>query len=119
MRNAASWDPSISSVVAHHDAPVGIGSKFDVTLGLGGRTISLTYRLVDLTTDSAILHADSALFSSRDIISISARDGGSYVRYEATLSGRGAAKLLEPFFQLAIDRVGRRATASLQEALNP
>jgi len=65
-----------------------------------------------------VLTAENRSVRSTDTISFdSATSGGTVVRYEAVLLPKGAARLADPLFALALRRVGDRAAGGLQAAL--
>jgi len=115
MTNAASWDPSISSVVRLDEGPVAQGSSFRVTLGFLGRDLVLTYRVTTLTADRVVLRAETGLFVSEDTVDVaSSGTGTTTLVYEARLAGKGAAALLDPFFRLSINHFGKQAGEQLR-----
>ena len=120
MRNAKTWDPSISSVERLDNGDLRLGSSFRVILSFSGRDLDLTYHVTELTPGQSVtLRADSPLFISQDVVRISEGDSGVSVHYEATLTGRGFARVLDPFFHLSINHFGRQAAPHLRTALQP
>ncbi len=120
MQNAKSWDPSISSVERLDDGDLRLGSSFRVILSFSGRDLDLTYHVTELTPGQSVtLLAESPLFISQDVVRISEGDSGVNVHYEATLTGRGFARALDPFFHLSINHFGRQAAPHLRVALQP
>lgn len=116
MTNAKSWDPSIKSVVRVDSGEVSLASSFKVTLGFLNRALELTYHVVRLEPASlVVLRAETDLFISEDTVTVASLDGGiTSLQYEARLSGKGAAALLDPFFKLSIDHFGKQAGAVLR-----
>jgi hypothetical protein len=58
-------------------------------------------------------------FVSRDTITVEAvADGGSAVHYDALLSFSGIGRLFDPIMQRVFDRVGAKAAAGIEAALN-
>ena len=120
MRNAQSWDPSISSVTRLDDGEIRLGSAFRVILSFSGRNLDLTYHVTEWRDqESVTLRAESPLFISEDIVRISDEGGLVTVNYEATLTGRGWALALDPFFHLSINHFGKQAAPHLRAALQP
>ena len=58
-------------------------------------------------------------FVSRDTITVAAAGTGSVVSYEALLAFEGLSRLAEPLMQVVFNRVGAKAKAGLEAALNP
>ena len=50
---------------------------------------------------------------------VPAGSGGSVVSYEALLTFTGLGRLAEPLMQYVFNRVGAKAKAGLESALNP
>lgn len=119
MTNAKSWDPSITKAVRLDDGPVGPGSRFEVTLGFMGRDLVLTYELTSYgPPGKVVLRAESGVFVSEDTITITpVGEGTVEVHYEASLSGKGVAVVLDPAFKLSIDHFGKQAGKELAARL--
>lgn len=118
--NARLWDPSVSEARRVGEASIGLGSAFDLVARFGGREVPLRYEIVEYDAPRrVVLEARRPRFVSRDTIEVETAGDGSIVRYDASLSFGGLGRLLEPVMQRAFNRVGARATAGLQTALNP
>jgi polyketide cyclase/dehydrase/lipid transport protein len=118
--NARLWDPSVSEARRVGEASIGLGSAFDLVARFGGRDVPLRYEIVEYDAPRrVVLEAQRPRFVSRDTIEVETAGDGSIVRYDASLSFGGLGRLLEPVMQRAFNRVGARATAGLQTALNP
>ena len=118
--NARLWDPSVSEARRVGEASIGLGSAFDLVARFGGRDVPLRYEIVEYDAPRrVVLEARRPRFVSRDTIEVETAGDGSIVRYDASLSFGGLGRLLEPVMQRAFNRVGARATAGLQTALNP
>jgi hypothetical protein len=118
--NARIWDPSVSAAVAVGDEPVGIGSAFDLVARFAGRDVPLRYAVVEFDPPTrVVLEAQRPGFVSRDTITVAPAAAGSVVNYDATLVFGGLGRLLDPLMQGIFRRVGARATAGMQAALNP
>ena len=117
MRNAPTWDPSITSVVRLDDGAVRLGSTFRVALGFVGRSLLLEYVVANFDVPHrVVLRAESKFFISEDTISVAAMAGGATrVTYEASLVGKGATVVLDSLFKLSINHFGKRAGAKLRE----
>jgi hypothetical protein len=118
--NARLWDPSVSEARRVGEASIGLGAAFDLVARFGGRDVPLRYEIVEYDAPRrVVLEARRPRFVSRDTIEVETAGDGSIVRYDARLSFGGLGRLLEPVMQRAFNRVGARATAGLQTALNP
>ena len=118
--NARLWDPSVSEARRVDEAPLGLGSAFDLVARFAGRDVPLRYEIVEYDPPRrVVLEARRPGFVSRDTITVEPAGDGSIVHYNATLAFRGLGRLLDPVMQRVFDRVGARATLGLQTALNP
>ena len=118
--NARFWDPSVSAAARTSDGPVGLDSTFHVTSRFAGRDVPLVYTIVVYEpAQRVVLEARKPGFVSRDTIDFEPAVAGSTVAYDALLELDGARRLFDPLLQRIFNRIGRRATAGLQAALNP
>ena len=118
--NARRWDPSVSEARRVGEAPLGVGSAFDLVARFGGRDVPLRYEIVVYDPPRrVVLEARRPGFVSRDTITVEHAVDGSIVDYDATLAFGGLGRLLDPVMQRVFDRVGARATLGLRTALNP
>ena len=118
--NARFWDPSVSEARPIGEAPIGVGSAFDLVARFGGRDVPLRYEVVEYDSPRRVaLEARRPGFVSRDWITVERAENGSVVHYDATLVFGRLGRLLDPIMQLIFNRVGARATRGLQTALNP
>jgi len=118
--NARHWDPSVSEARRVGEAPIGIGSAFDLVARFGGRDVPLRYEIVEYASpERVVLEARHPRFVSRDTITVEPSGERSVVDYDATLAFGGLGRLLDPIMQRIFNRVGARATLGMQAALNP
>ena len=118
--NARFWDPSVSEARRVGEAPVGIGSAFDLVARFAGRDVPLRYEIVEYASPRrVVLEARRPGFVSRDTITVEPAGETSVVHYDATLAFGGVGRLLDPIMQRIFNRVGARATLGMQTALNP
>jgi hypothetical protein len=118
--NARLWDPSVSEARRVGEAPIGLGSAFDLVARFGGRDVPLRYEIVEYDAPRrVVLEARRPRFVSRDTITVEPGASGSIVHYDAALAFGGIGRLLDPVMQRIFDRVGGRAALGMQTALNP
>lgn len=118
--NARHWDPSVSAATRVGDAPVGLGSEFDLVARFSGRDVPLRYAIVTYEPPKVVvLEARRPGFVSRDTITVEPAEHGSVVRYDASLAFSGLGRLFDPVMQRIFNRVGARATTGMRTALNP
>ena len=117
--NARLWDPSVSEARPVGEAPIGIGSAFDLVARFGGRDVSLRYEIIEYDPPRrVVLEAQRPGFVSRDTITVEPAESRSVVRYDATLAFGGIGRLFDPIMQRIFNRVGARATLGMKTALN-
>jgi hypothetical protein len=118
--NARVWDPSVSTASRVGDGPIGVGSSFALVTRFAGRDVPLRYTIVEHDAPRrVVLEAPGGGFVSRDTITVEPAEHGSLVHYDALLAFGGIRRLFNPVMQLIFQRVGARATAGMQAALNP
>ena len=118
--NARFWDPSVSEARRVGEAPIGIGSVFDLVARFGRRDVPLRYEIVEYDSPRLVgLGAKRPGFTSRDVITVEPVGSGSIVHYDATLAFSGLGRLFDPVMQQIFNQVGARATLGMQTALNP
>ena len=95
--NARVWDPSVSEARRVGEAPIGIGSAFDLVARFGGRDVPLRYEIVEYDSPRrVVLEARRPGFVSRDTITVEPAGSGSVVHYDATLAFGGARSAVRP-----------------------
>lgn len=118
--NARFWDPSVSEAARKDEGPVGLGSAFAIVARFAGRSVPLTYAIVAYEPATKVVLEARRGFVSRDTITVEeAAGGGSRVHYDAVLAFSGVGRLADPLMQLVFNRVGAKAKAGLETALNP
>jgi Polyketide cyclase / dehydrase and lipid transport len=117
--NARFWDPSVSQAGHDGDAPVGLGSTFPLVARFAGRDVPLTYAIVEYEPPVRVVLEARRGFVSRDTITVEAAGGGCVVGYDAMLVFTGFGRLFDPLMQRVFNRVGAKAKAGLEAALNP
>ena len=89
--NARLWDPSVSEARRVGEAPIGIGSAFDLVARFGGRDVPLRYEIVEYDSPRrVVLEARRPGFVSRDTITVEPAANGSVVHYDATRRSVGS-----------------------------
>jgi len=69
--NARLWDPSVSEARRVGEAPLGVGSAFDLVARFGGRDVPLRYEIVVYDPPRrVVLEAVRPGFTSRDVITV-------------------------------------------------
>lgn len=115
---AAEWDPGIvSSRRVSGDG--GVGTRYAVEAEFRGKTLPFAYEVTKLEPGRRIvLHGEGDKATSDDVITFEAAGGGTRITYEAELRLKGVLRLAEPFLGGAIETMGRKALAGLEERLS-
>ena len=119
MTNAPSWDPNVLSAKRLTQPPVGLGSRFDLAVSVGGRASHLVYEVEEYDRPRrVVVRATNAAVESRDTITVEAAEGGTAVTYDAELRARPAMFFLSPLlgrpFRRIVDEAGAGLAARLQ-----
>jgi hypothetical protein len=113
--NAQEWDPGVVRGARLDDGPLGVGSRFEITVrGLRESTLVYEVTAYDATARRVVLRGTNALVVSLDEITV-APDGA--VTYDADLRFRGPLRVLEPMLRLSFKAIGDKAAAGLRATL--
>lgn len=116
--NAERWDPSVTRGNRLTELPIGLGSRFEIFLGLPVGETRLEYRITRFEPDHCVvLEARTALVRSLDTIEIEPRPTGCRVHYDADLRPQGTAYLLDLPLHLGFQVAGARSVRGLEKAL--
>ena len=116
--NAAQWDPGVADSSKSGPGPIGIGTKFDLRVKFGPRSIPMTYVVREYDPPHRVLlegNGDSV--HALDDIGFVAEPRGTRITYTADISLLGASRIVEPLLKGTLDRVGRNAVRGLEAAL--
>jgi hypothetical protein len=119
FENASEWDPSVVEARRLDSGELGRGSAFRIVSKFAGRTVPLRYEITEFDHGRrVVLEAWNDTFGSVDTITIVPAGSASTVTYDARLVFKGISRIADPLMQLAFNRVGRKADASLRTHLN-
>lgn len=114
LRNFEEWDPGVKSSVLVTGTEPGEGAAYDVKVtGTELRYVTKSYDRPNRT----VVEANSSLLRSYDVIEVTPTAEGCDVRYDATLELNGPLGLADPLLGLVFDRIGDRAAAGMEKAL--
>jgi hypothetical protein len=114
---AEQWDPGTVSCQRQDSGPVKVGSTWRNVPEFLGRRTELNYRLEALQPGHLILVGSNKTATSTDDITVRDTAGGREVTYQATIELRGLAKLGAPVVAAAMQRLGDRTAAQMQETI--
>lgn len=115
----AEWDPGVTRAAQVVGDGPGPGAAYDLDVRTGPRSLTFRYETAQWDPPGRlVLHAERGPFVSVDEIRVEPDGAGSRVTYDARLTLRGPAALLDPLLGLAFRRVGDRAAAGLRRVLH-
>ncbi len=119
LRNFAEWDPGVvRSEQVTGDGP-GPDAVYDVTVKNGGREMTLRYRVTDYDPPRRIeVVGKTRLLTSTDVVEVTPADDGSLVVYDAKLDLPFPLSLADPLLAKAFQKIGDKAAAGLEKALD-
>ena len=113
------WDPSVQSarqVVGHAPGP-GAAYELSVKAGRGG-PMSLRYHVLTFEAPrKLVIQALTRTMRSLDTVTVSPREGGSTVEYDARLNFRGPLALADRLLGATFERIARKAGEGLRREL--
>ncbi len=119
LRNFADWDPGVVGVAQVSGDGPGAGSEYDVTVSTGRREMTLRYRVNEFDPPHSLTAvARTGLLTSTDVVSVTQSADGTDVVYDATLALRFPLSLGDPLLSRVFDRIGDKAAAGLERALD-
>ncbi len=116
--NVTMWDPTAIDARSVDGAGPGQGTTYHVVVRWLGREIPLDYVTTEFERPRhVVLRAENSSTISEDTITVEPADGGCEMTYEAHLTLKGAMRIIEPLFGLALNRLGDNAAAGLRREL--
>ena len=116
--HAEEWDPGTESCTRLDSGPIRVGSRFHNESEIAGVSTELVYELVTLDADKVVLRGENDSATSTDTITVTPKDGGSEITYEAVIDAKGIGKLAEPLMKLVFERIGSETETKMTEVLN-
>jgi carbon monoxide dehydrogenase subunit G len=113
--HAERWDPGTVSCQRQDSGPVRVGSTWRNVSEFLGRQTVLNYRLESLQPGHIVLVGSNKTATSTDDITVQDTPAGSEVTYQATIELHGLAKLGAPVVAAAMQRLGDKTAAQIQE----
>ncbi len=119
LRNFAEWDPGVVAVAQVSGEGPGAGSEYAVTVSTGRREMTLRYEVSEFDPPHGLTAvARTGLLTSTDVVSVTPSPGGTDVVYDATLTLRFPLSLGDPILSRVFNRIGDKAAAGLERALD-
>jgi carbon monoxide dehydrogenase subunit G len=119
LRNFALWDPGVTRVTQAHGEGGGPKSVFDVVVKSVGGGMTLQYITTRYDEPRSVqVEARSAMLTSIDRVDVVADGAGSVVTYDAELRLNGPLGIFDLGVRPVFKRIGDRAAAGLERALD-
>jgi dehydrogenase/reductase SDR family protein 12 len=117
--NIEQWDPGVSDSHKLSDGAVGLGSRFRLQVRTGPTTTAMDYVITGFEPPHrVVLEGSGETIHAVDEIRFSEADGATRIDYTAEITLSGLAGLFEPLVDKALDRIGKKAMAGLEDALS-
>ncbi|MCB1800114.1 MAG: SRPBCC family protein [Gammaproteobacteria bacterium] len=115
LRNFEQWDPGVASSRQVRGEGPGPDAAYRV---IASNVELIYYTQVFERPHRLVAEANTERLRSFDVITVEDAGSGSIVTYDARLELKGAYCVFDPLLGLLFRRIGKRADAGLQKALN-
>jgi carbon monoxide dehydrogenase subunit G len=115
--HAAEWDPGVAAATRVDTGAVGQGSKFDLTVLIAGRRMTMRYEITDFASGRVTFTSHSGQLHSVDTVTVVSQGGGTEVTYDARINFRGVLRVADPLLNLSFRGVANRAVRGLEHRL--
>jgi hypothetical protein len=116
--NIEDWDPGVTSSTKVGDAQVGVGTRYDLQVKFGSKTIPMIYETaVYEPPNRVVLLGYGDKLDAVDEIRFASHDNMTVVDYTAVLWFKNFFKYLGPLMKPVLTRVGKDALDGLKQAL--
>lgn len=117
--NAEGWDPATLESKQLGTGPIQTGARFELKMEIFGRENVIDYEIIEFDAPTrVVLRGENSGSVSIDEISVAPHGNGSAVTYEATVTMKGAYKLLGPLFAPVFKKMGDKARDQIAPWLN-
>lgn len=116
--NIENWDPGVAESKKRDDAPVGLGSEFDLVVLFGSSRIPMTYTITEFDPPHrVVLVGKGEKLDAIDTITFSPSDSGTRIDYVAELTFHNFVRFIERLLGRTFKKVGEKAVSGLGRAL--
>ena len=110
--NAAAWDPGVADSQRLDGGPIGVGSRYHLSVRMAGRLAPMAYTVTAFQPERrVVLQGSGSGVQAVDAIDFDAVDGRTVIDYTATIRLVGMRRLVEPF--LAVRSGASRAMRAM------
>ncbi len=119
FEHAAEWDPGVAESRKLTDAPVRVGTEYDVVVLFRGKRQRYRYRVTELDDGRRIvLEGDGDKATSVDTIVVEPSGAGSRITYTAEIKLKGLRRVAEPLLKPVLKKTADEALAGLKQTLD-
>jgi carbon monoxide dehydrogenase subunit G len=116
--NTQVWDPGVASAQNVTVGPIGVGTKYDLQVVFGKRTLPMTYEVIEWDPPNrVVLRGEGTTVIAIDDIRFESTASGTRIFYTADLRLKGVLRFAEPLLRSRFDQTGRQAIAGMRRAL--
>jgi hypothetical protein len=116
--NIEGWDPGVESSMKIGDAPVGVGTQYQLQVRFGSKTIPMVYETaVYEPPDRVVLLGYGEKLNAVDEIRFARQDNMTLIEYTAVLRFHNFFKYLGPLLRPTLRKVGKDAMDGLARSL--
>lgn len=116
--NTQEWDPGVASAQNVTVGPVGVGTKYDLQVVFGKRTLPMTYEVTEWDPPNrVVLRGEGSAVTAIDDIRFEPAGKGTRILYTADLRLKGLLRFAEPLLKSRFDQTGRQAIAGMKRSL--
>jgi carbon monoxide dehydrogenase subunit G len=114
--NSAVWDPGVSSAKKITEGPIGVGTRYELTIDFNGNSQTMTYEVTAYSPPGHIRlrGVGKHVSASDDISLVQVSESATRIRYVANLRLKGFARIAEPFLAKDLRELGRHSMAGLK-----
>jgi len=117
--NARHWDPGVISSARLDAGPLGLGARYRLGVGMGGRVVPMEYEITAFEAPNrVVLTGAGSNVSAVDEIVFEATPDGTHIDYTADIRLHGVLGLIQPLLGRAFAKVASDALGGMQRALD-
>jgi len=115
--NSVEWDPGVAESRNVTGEPVGVGTRYDLTVVFGDRRLPMTYEVTVFDAPNrVVLRGTGSTVDAVDDIRFEPTPRGTRIRYMADLRLKGLFRVVEPLMRGRFKDTGDRAMAGMKRA---
>ncbi len=115
FENIDQWDPGVANSTKVSPGDTGVGTAYDLDLNYRGRSLQMTYTVTAWEPNHrVVLEGFGGPVKAIDTITFVSGDDGTIVTYQADLSLRGIAKIVQPLMGSRFNAIGEAAGEGLR-----